>query len=241
MNFPDMKPRLAVVAIALVLCGTGGCGGTHSSVRAAAHGHDGTIAAGAIVSGPSVVERAGPVPIGDYDGDDYSPGRYNEADNDDSSAPKDRDNDSDNKSGSYYDPDDNTIRHFGHAAGAADARAVTALVKSYFAVAASENGGAACSMIVPSLARSVPESVGQPPGPAYYRGTTCAAVLSKVFKRNQSQLSAYSAQLAVTGVRVDRGSGVAVLGFKTLPGRDIPVARVSGRWTIDALLDDELP
>lgn len=194
-----------------------------------------------ITSGASVVEKSGAVPIGDYDGDDYSPGRYKEADNDDSGAPKDRDNDSDNKSGSYYDSDDAPVRELGRPAGTAERRAVTTRVEEYFAAAATENGAVGCSLILPSLARAVPQNVGQPPGPPYYRGTTCAMVLTKVFKRNHRQMAAYAAQLTVTGVRLSRESSVAVLGFRSLPGRYIPVERKSGRWWIDALLDDELP
>lgn len=180
---------------------------------------------------------------GDYDPDDYN-GHENDGDNDDSNEPRDRDNDFDGNNSNnkiYYDSDDTRIRAFGHAPSVTDRRAITRLVKHYFAVAATEDGQTACSMIVASMARAVPEDLGQPPGPPYLRGKTCAAVMSKLFKQNRRQLTVYSTMLEVTGVRLDRNRGVAVLGFTALPGRQIQVVREHGTWKIDALLDRELP
>lgn len=177
---------------------------------------------------------------GDYDNDDYDSHGY-DADNDDSKKPRDRDNDSDNESGSYYDSDDDSVRYFGHAASATDRRAITALVKRYYAVAAAENGRSACSMIASSIAKSVPEDLGRAPGPPYLHGGTCAVVVSKLFFQNHRQLAIYASTLRVTGVRLIGNRGLAVLGFRTLPGRQIGVMRESGMWKIDALLDGELP
>jgi hypothetical protein len=178
---------------------------------------------------------------GDYDNDDYTVAHTGDGDSDDNHRPKDRDNDTDNKSGSYYDADDNVVRRYGHAADAVDEQAITALVKRYFAAAVAHDGAAGCSMILSTIARSIPEDIGRPPGEPYLRGDTCAAVLSKVFTLNSKQLGAYAAALEITGVRVDRDQGMAVLGFKTLPGREIPLAREAGTWKIAGLLDRELP
>ena len=176
---------------------------------------------------------------GDYDGDDLGM-HGSDGDNDDNSNPKDRDNDSDNNSGSYYDKDD-SVREFGHAADVADRQAVAAVVERYFAAAASEDGATACSLIVSSLARSIPGDLGRPPGPPYARGRTCAIVMSKIFKVNHRQLRVYHAMLEVTGVRLGGDGGFAVLGFGTLPGREIRVTREKSVWKMDALLDSELP
>jgi hypothetical protein len=178
---------------------------------------------------------------GDYDNDDYTVAHSGDGDSDDNHRPKDRDNDIDNKSGSYYDADDNVVRRYGHAADAIDEHAITALVKRYFATAVAHDGAAGCSMILSTVARSIPEDIGRPPGPPYLRGNTCAAVVSKVFNVNHKQLGAYAAALRITGVRVDHDHGVAVLGFRMLPGREIRVERQGGAWKIEGLLDRELP
>lgn len=180
---------------------------------------------------------------GDYDGDDDHANKlnYNDADNDDSTKRKDRDNDSDNAGNSYYDSDDATVRGYGRAANGRDRRTIAALVSRYFAAAAREDGATACSMIVKVYANSVPEDLGRPPGPPYSRGGTCAAVLSKLFYHYHRQLAAHAAQLEVTSVRTGQGRAVAVLGFKTLPGRALWVAREGSVWKVDALLDLELP
>lgn len=179
---------------------------------------------------------------GDYDtDDDYRHKPSNDGDNDDLRTRKDRDNDADNRSKSYYDKDDHSVLGFGHAARAADRSAIAALVRRYFAVAAAADGVAACSMIVPSFAKSVPEDLGQSPGPPYSRGKTCAVVMSKTFEHYHRQLAAHAASLEVSRVRVEGSMGLAVLAFKGLPGRQIQVAREGGVWMMDALLDRELP
>jgi hypothetical protein len=218
------------VVVALCLC-VAACG-------AASHGAGSTSRSASAAVGPS------PSITGDYDGDDdYGAKLQSDGDNDDSTMPKDRDNDNvgDDSGNSYFDADDEVVRLSGHVASAVDRTAITRLVKRYFAVANAEDGMTACSMIVSSFAKSVPETLGRPPGPPYARGTTCAAVMSKVFAHYHRQLAAHATTLEVNGVRVDRGIGVAVLAFRTLPGRQIRVAREGGVWRMDALLDLELP
>lgn len=178
---------------------------------------------------------------GDYDNDDYNNVPHTgDADNDDS-KPTDRDNDSDNSTGSYYDSDDSGVRDFGHAADASDKQVITTLVERYYHVAAAEDGAAGCSMIMKSLERSLPEDLGRSPGPTYLRGKTCSAVMSKVFKQDHQQLAAYAAGLEITGVRIDGNRGIAVLGFKALPGRQMRLAREGHAWKLEGLLDSELP
>lgn len=179
---------------------------------------------------------------GDYDRDDLVDGQsVNDGDNDDSTGQKDRDGDSDNSSNTYYDKDDRTVRGFGHAASAADRRAIAALVKRYYMAAAAADGTTACSTIESSIAKAVPEALGTSAGPSYARGDTCAVVMSKIFRASHRQLAAYAARIQVARVRLDRGSGLAVLSFGTLPARQIPVIREGSAWKLEAVLDSELP
>lgn len=222
-RFPWSLGLIAIVSVGL---GATGCGGASTSAR--------------VTHGTPKAAATQPKYFADYDPDDYASG-VSDADNDDIKGPKDRDNDADNKTGSYYDDDDKSIRAFGHAAGAADRRAITALVKRYFTLAAAGDGSRACSLLHPALAKAVPESYGQPPGPAYLRGKTCAQVITKLFMRDHEQLNAYLGNLEVTGVRLDRNRGLAVLRFARLPGRQIQVEREHKTWKIGELLDRELP
>lgn len=236
----DFHKVLALpMIVSLCLC-VSACGGTSKGARSAT---DGSLSTAVPSSTTATNSSAAPTwsnITGDYDPDDHNK-QAGDGDNDDNNKPKDRDGDSDNGSNSYYDGDDNAVRRFGHAASAVDTEAVTTVVKRYFGAAAAEDGATACPMIVSSLAEAVPEDLGRPPGPPYASGKTCAEVLSKVFKYNHRQLAAYAARLEVTGVRLDRNHGVAVLGFRTLPGRLIHVVRESGVWKINTLLDSELP
>lgn len=223
-----MRALLSLCAIVLLCLSVAGCGSVGK----------GTVAVTTVASQAAPTERT---ITGDYDNDDYGgDAYYGDADNDDH-RPTDRDNDSDNSTGSYYDSDDNSVRYFGHAADSADRYAITALIKHYYALAVAQDGVAGCSLIISGIARSIPGDLGRPPGPPYLRGDTCAAVLSKVFKENRRQLAAYAAALQVTGVRVAGNRALAVLGFKTLPGRQFHLAREGNAWKLEGLLDSELP
>lgn len=180
---------------------------------------------------------------GDYDTDDeYHSGLHTDGDDDDLSKPSDRDGDSDSSRSGYFDADDNSVRRFGHAAPTSDRRAVVALVRRYFKAANDGNGVAACSMMTPPVSSSVAGDLGGAAGPRYASGTTCPAVMSKVFAHYHRQLSAHSRRLlGASDVRLSGNEGIVVLMFKALPGRRIGVARVNGTWLVNALLDLELP
>jgi hypothetical protein len=203
-------------------------------------GHPGAKAAqrsspGAIPPSPSVT--------GDYDPDDerfHNRKHGSDADNDDA-KPTDRDNDSDNRTHSYFDADDRSMRDFGRAASTRDRRAIERLVWRYFAVADAEDGATACTMIVSTLARAIPEDLGRGAGPLYARGATCGAVVSKIFVHYHRQIAAHVPTLAVSDVRVSGDRGVAVMAFKGLPGRLMHVVRERGTWMVGGVLDLELP
>lgn len=235
---PKQRPVLLIVLLSLVMvaCGStsGGLSSSHAGLKALGSRGDGSLAASTRI--PPLRYLAG-----DYDGDDYD-SRRNDSDNDDSKQPRDGDNDLDSAANSGYDSDDRSVLALGHPANPAVKHAVASLVKGYFAAAASEDGQAACSMLVSSISKSVPQDLGQSPGPPYLHGKTCAVVMRKVFKQDHRQLALYPATIQVAAVRVSRSVGVAVLRFKTLPRRQVRIVRdEDGTWKIEAYLDGELP
>jgi len=162
-----------------------------------------------------------------------SKARHAVSETDRTASPAGRDNDGDGDGGG----DD---ERWGHAAAAGDRRAVVALVKRYYAVAAAGNGSEACSLLYSLFAEEVPEVYGEPPGEPALRGKTCAIVTSKLFKQRRRRLSVQRASLEVVGVRVRGLRGLALLRFKGKPERDIPVHRERRMWKIDALIDGGL-
>jgi hypothetical protein len=144
-----------------------------------------------------------------------------------------RDNDRDND-GDHND-DDSGVLYYGRAADAADRNASIALVRRYFAAAAAEDGATACSLLVPFIAESVVEDDGRSPG---LRGGTCAAVMSKLFRRRHRLLALKNDTLRVLEVRVAGGKALAVLDFPSIPEvRQLVERRVGGRWRLLVLLD----
>jgi hypothetical protein len=238
----DIDKRLASPAVALLCLGVLACGstgtGTGSGSQTTANATTGGGAPAASSSNTAPVKHH---LIGDYDNDDYVGKHYGDADIDENENATDRDNDYDNSSGSYYDQDDNGVRYAGHAASAAQARAVASVVRRFYQVAAAEDGAAGCSTLMSRDAHTIAEDLGRSASHHELRGNTCPVVMSKLFKQNHQQLSAYAARLRVTGVRLEGERGIAVLGFGSLPGREIEVVREGGAWKINVLLDSELP
>jgi len=191
----------------------------------------------------SVVARTGGKLEGDEDDDDtVGADRSTGA----AAARYDNDADADNDSKAaqnkgYRDSDDRQFVTWGRAADPDVQRAVVALVSHYYEFAAAGNGAAACGLIYVIFAEAIPEDYGQPPGPPALRGKTCAIVLSKLFKQEHSKIAADSASLKVTGVRVQRAQGRALLGFATAPAAYIGLHREGQTWKIVGLLATALP
>lgn len=147
---------------------------------------------------------------------------------------------------SYRDFDDNPVLTYGRAADAADRRAVTALVKRYYAAGAAGDGASACALTSRAFAQTIPEDYGQELGQAASSGVlallrgarTCAAILSLLFEHYHDRLSA---AVAVTGVRVDGEYGYALVGSATMPASVVEVGREGGVWRIDELLGRAVP
>ena len=153
------------------------------------------------------------------------------------------DGDKDNDVGAPYDDtNNNEMLDYGHAAAAADQRAVTALIKHYYAAAVAGEGAKACSMLVADLAKAVAEDYGRKSaGPSYLSsGTTCPVVMGLLFKHLHSQLATAVPQMQVTHVRLVGSHGLAVMSFGGLE-RQIPVIREGRTWKVEALLDSEAP
>jgi hypothetical protein len=228
----EMRVTAALVACLLVIGWTVACGESGSRARS------GTSQS---TSSATVIRLTRAHMFGDYDSDDgRGASSASDGDTDDRDKLRGTDNDSD---GGHlrYDSDDSDIVHFGRAASPTARRAITALVKHYYAAAATDDGAKACPLIFSRLAKGLPETLGVG-GPAYLRGSkTCAEVLRRLFARNAAQLAADAAQLEITGVRVAGKTALALLGFRTLPERQIEVIREGNVWKLYAPLDNELP
>jgi hypothetical protein len=139
------------------------------------------------------------------------------------------------------DDNNSAVRDFGSPATAAEAHAISALLRRYYATAAAGNGALACSMILASIVKAVPLNYGVY-GPTYMRGgKTCAQVLVRLFAHEHRRLLAETAHMTVTSVRLQGDLGLAMLGFSGLRERQISLQREHVTWKLAALLDGELP
>jgi hypothetical protein len=223
----EMKPRgwLAMVAMGLLCVGTSACGDAVKSVASAPA--TSTVSTSAHTaqthSAPGIATVA-------------PPGHY---------LKRDDDGTYDDKGGSSYyahHPDDDEIflAEYGKEADPTDKREITKVVMRYYEAAGAGDGAKACALLAPSLAKATVEVHGQGAGSGS-SGNKCAAILTTMFKRQRAELLADEiATMRVFDIHVKNNVGVAVLGFRRVPERQILVAREGSRWTIDALLDGEM-
>lgn len=236
-----MRFLLTPLAIALLGACVGACGGSGKGAGSSSQATATTAATvakgGAAASGASTTTPSAAVSSfkGDEDDDESASNHTSTSNRYDNDA--DFDNDAIKNKG-YYDGDDSVISASGRAASGAEERAIAALVKRYYAAAAASDGAKACRLIYSSIEEAIPEDYGQPPGPSYSRGKTCAVVMSKTFAHAHSQLAG---GFAVTGVRVEGREARALLSSRTLPASFILLRRERGAWKISELLGQPLP
>lgn len=141
------------------------------------------------------------------------------------------------------DTNNNRALSYGHDASISERRAISTLVKRYYATALAEDGAHGCSLLYSTLAEAAPEDDSREPGtPSYMHGqTTCAGVLHALFKHYHAQLAAELPKLQITRVRLREHQGFVFLRFGKLPEREIAVERERHTWKMARIYDDELP
>jgi hypothetical protein len=205
-----------VLAIALLGIALTGCGHTGKTVGSTVRGsasYANPRRAPATADGPNAASTQG----------------YLKTDSDD-------DNDNPNPATAHYDADDNVVLYYGHAANAADTRAIASIIKSYYVAAAAGDGPRACLLIYSLLVETAAEDLSQ----TAREDETCAAAMSKFFKRDHSQFKADTAKIEVTVARVDGDSGLALVRLGARERR-VLVHRDHGTWKVNTLLDIGVP
>lgn len=124
-----------------------------------------------------------------------------------------------------------------HGASAADRKAVTAAIRSYYAASTAGDGTQGCALLDSGLAASL-----QDEQPGHTGSGTCAASLSRLLVIQHRHLAAEEPRtMVVTGVHVAGDVALATLGFKAAPESELILQRQGGAWKINALFDSVLP
>jgi hypothetical protein len=214
-----MRSLLVLLAVAWLAASIGACGGAGANTRSAARRSP----------GPTSSTPAGAATTSST------------ADHTTNYTKVDRDGDSD--VGAYADDtNNNAVFAFGHAAGARDRGAITALVERFYAAALAGDSAAGCSMLYSTVAEGAAEDYGLAQGPIYLRGAkTCKEIMAKLFSHFHALLALEVPKLRVTHVIVKEGHAIALLGFAAMPEREIQLYREGHLWRMDELIDRELP
>jgi hypothetical protein len=137
-------------------------------------------------------------------------------------------------SGGPADESVQAYRRTGYKTNPADAQSVRIMVKRYYAAAAANDGARACSLFQKTFATSIPEDYGQPPGPAYLRGRTCAVVMSKFFRHLASVKRCLSG-VRVMEVRMVGTEAAALLRIPTIGDSELLLRRDGDSWKVSKM------
>jgi hypothetical protein len=223
-------PVLAVLALSV---GVAACGGAGRGTNPASPASKTTVAG---VRTVSTVSSSQALHLrGDEDDDDEA-GEQNGSSEGDKDA--DFDNDTKDRLRGYTDGDDTSVLAFGRAASVTETRAVTAVVKRYYAAAAAEDGARACALVTSVYLIAIPEDYGRTTGPSYMRGKTCSIALSGLFKHEHKRLVT---GVKLTGARIAGNRAYVLVGSRTLPASYLTLEREASGWRVSGLLGVPLP
>jgi hypothetical protein len=217
--FHVLKKRLHVIATAVLLAaGLGACG--DSNANRSSHAASSTPSH-TVTSATAVASETAPAPL---------------------DTRVDRDDDNDVGAAAGEDSNNRGLLAFGHPASPSERRAISALIKNYYAIALAGDGARGCSLLYSTLAEAAVEDDAQPPGPPYMRGAkSCAEVLTLLFRHYHAQLTAEVPKLRVRQIRLREHSGFALLRFGALAERQISIGRERQTWKMNEIYDQELP
>jgi hypothetical protein len=146
---------------------------------------------------------------------------------------RDAEGDSDNPSGSRYDSDDNDVLYFGRAATPSEERAISTVVRRYYAAASVADGARACRLLYSLTAEDFAEEHGQPPDPSGLpRPGACARAVSVLFRQQHRRFAADAATLRVARVRVSGTHAIVLLDVGEGPLHHTYVQREQGGWKV---------
>jgi hypothetical protein len=238
-----LKPILSRLSCALLVgalagLGGGGCGGADSPRAAGASGPSYTVPQ----TGTITTDFVPPGQRVRGDGDADNPRDIDGNGDSDSARVGGPDTDLDAPVPAGYrfpDTDDRQAFAYGHAPDAATHRAIEGVVRRYFAAAAAWNGGIACGLLEPGRARTLPADFAGPSAPAYMRGaSTCAAVLERLFKHDNEELSG---AISLFSVRVEGAEARAIIASWTLRAGEAFLVHRGHSWWMGKLLSEPLP
>jgi hypothetical protein len=135
---------------------------------------------------------------------------------------------------------DDYISTYGSEASGVTRKQIITVVNRYYSAIERDDGRAACALIHTPLAKSVAEDYGQPPGPAAWRGRTCAIVMSKFFKHPPLGPAPVLPRARITGVRINPNHDIAFvqMSSKSTPTGEIPVQREGAVWKMRLLIGE---
>jgi hypothetical protein len=210
-----MKATLTALAMALLSLGMLACGGT------------GKVSGTTTLS--SSANAGATSPRSKTASSSAAPGSYWKND-------ADKDSDDYAHSGTLPDDDDDSklVALYPGKPSQASQREIAAIVKSYYAAAAADDGTKACELLDSSLAAGLSENAGS--------AASCVTPIDRLFAQERQQLSEDEVStMVLTGIHMNGELALALLGFRKAPERELQLEREGRAWKIGALVDSEIP
>lgn len=229
-----------LAALCIGLCACGGSSDPNAAKSAAEQGP------GAVTSADGLTLTSSYIPPGQKlrgDGDADNPSDIDGNGDVDSAKVGGSDNDNDSFTAQSYrfpDGDDRASFAYGQAVGPTERRAIAAVVERFYRAAAARDGGRACSLLTPSLARSAVRGYGHgSPGPAYLsHARTCRELMSTIFERSRAETSE---AITVVDVRTLGNVAQVIFGSRKMPASQTWLERTGSSWRLEQLTARALP
>lgn len=176
------------------------------------------------------------------DGDVDNPNDIDGNGDRDNTSPGGTDGDNDNPTRASYDfpdMDDKAMFAYGHRPSVATTHAISLVVKAYYRAASEGSGAEACSLLTPSVSRSLAEEYGGSVGPSYLRGArTCQEVLILLFRHFREELTE---AITVVDVRRSGNQAQVIFSSRKMPASSIRLKRKGSSWMVSELIGRPLP
>ena len=131
-----------------------------------------------------------------------------------------------------------SVRSYGTKADADAETAIATAVKDFYAAKSEGDGAHACTLLARATREALIDTLAQS---GRLEGKGCGAVLSSLLADQAPQYRDRIAGVEVTGARVRKDRGLALIHIEAVPEEVIPVRREDGSWKVAALAGSEIP
>jgi hypothetical protein len=131
-----------------------------------------------------------------------------------------------------------SVRSYGTKADAAAESAIATAVKDFYAAKSAGDGARACALLARPTRKALIATLARS---GRLKGEGCPAILASLLADQEPGYRDRIARVEVTGARVEKDRGLALMEIEATPEEVIPIRREGGSWKVAALAGSDIP